>query len=65
MIDNEARNELEAIMKCTQDVSQGIENSNITSKKLGAIESKEKINRKHKVFVSRFEPPLYSPPSPP
>jgi len=65
MIDNKARNELEAIMKYTQDVSQGIENSNITSKKLRAIESKEKINHKHKVFVSRFEPPLYSPPSPP
>ena len=63
MIDNEARNEMEAIMKCTQDISQG-KYSNITSKKVRAIESKEKINRKHKVFISRFEPPLYSPPSP-
>jgi len=26
---------------------------------------KTQSNRKHKMFVSRFEPPLYSPPSPP
>jgi len=39
--------------------------SNNTSKNVRVIRSKEKINCKHKVFVSRFEPPLYSLPSPP
>ena len=42
------------IMKCKQEVSQD---------KSKAMKNNKETNRKHKEFVSRFEPPLYVPAS--
>ena len=43
---------MDAIIKCKQEVSQD---------KCKAMKNNKETNRKHKEFVTKFEPPLYVP----